>query len=121
MRENRKFPRLDLYYEGTVDIPLIRGERMSLPILVTSVSPEGVSIAASDVAFAPRNGTLVTVHFADDGHEFVLPMSVAWQKKAGRRTEFGLKLLLDHMPPEMASTYARWIVERFKTMPDAIN
>lgn len=94
---------------------------MSLPILVTSVSPAGASIAASDVPFAPKNGTLVTVHFTDEDNDFILPMRVAWQRKTGHRTEFGLELLLEHMPPEMARRYARWIVSRFKDKPDAIN
>ena len=115
MRENRKFPRLDRYYEGKIDVPLFRGERATLPMLVTSVSPEGASVALSNVPRMPESGSLVTVRFSSDGSEFILPMKVAWTRVTGKRTEFGLQLLIDQMPAEMEQNYARWIVEEFKS------
>lgn len=115
MKENRKFPRLDLYYEGKIDVPLFAGERATLPMLVTSVSPDGASVALSNIPRVPDSGSLVTVRFTNDGNKFVLPMQVAWTRQTGKRTELGLQLLLDQMPAEMAQSYARWIVDRFKT------
>ena len=114
MKENRKFPRLDLYYEGKIDVPLFKGERASLPMLVTSVSPDGASVALSNIPRMPDTGSLVTVRFENDGYRFVLPMKVAWARQTGKRTELGLQMLLDQMPAEMAQLYARWIVHRFK-------
>lgn len=114
MRENRKFPRLDLYYEGKIDVPLFKGERATLPTLVTSVSPDGASVALSNIPRMPESGSLVTVRFENDGYKFVLPMKVAWARQTGKRTELGLQMLLDQMPADMAQLYARWIVNRFK-------
>ena len=115
MRENRRFPRLDLYYEGKIDVPLFKGERATLPMLVTSVSPDGASVALSNIPRMPESGSLVTIRFENDGNNFVLPMQVAWARQTGKRTELGLKLLLDQMPADMAQRYARWIVNTFKT------
>lgn len=113
-KENRKFPRLDLFYDGKIDIPMIKGERVSLPMLVTSVSPEGASVTVFAVPRVPKMGSLVTVRFSADESRFRLPMSVAWARENDGRCELGLELLLDRMPASMADRFARWIVQRFK-------
>lgn len=114
MIENRKFPRLDLFYDGTIDIPMIRGERIRLPMLVTSVSPEGASVTVFNIPRLPRTGSLVTVRFKADGSSFRLPMSIAWAREKNQRSELGLVILLQRTPASMAERYAKWIVARFK-------
>lgn len=113
MQENRKFPRLDLDDQGELDIRIDDGERITLPVAITSISPHGASVSVSHRSERPVKGTLATLRFSYEHDAFKLPARVAWARTYAEHLEIGLELLLDLTPEDMRRRYARWIVNKF--------
>lgn len=113
MRENRKFPRLDDSYAGELTLRMASDDRVTVPALITSVSPEGASVSLTTTEHLPSRGSLVTLRFWHNREIFTLPARVAWTRQHPQNAEVGLELLLDLTPDDMRQRYARWIVNAF--------
>jgi len=88
------------------------GRAPVVPIVVRSVSPEGVSVALRRDAAAPRQGQMVSVRFLVDRRDLVLPGRVVWVERYEHDCHVGVRLMLELAAASSRHTYAAWIVEQ---------
>ncbi|MCG8416490.1 MAG: PilZ domain-containing protein [Proteobacteria bacterium] len=110
--EKRRYPRLDWEQTGSLDLNEPGGERISVPIVIRSVSPEGLGVATDAGAELPGAGRILTINFKIGQRDISLPGRVMWLQRSDRHNAVGIRLVLELARASMRQAFASWIVDR---------
>lgn len=107
----RRFRRIPVTQEAALE--LRRGA--PAPVLIRSITCEGVGIAAASEASVPEVGVHVELRFYVATQSISLPGTIVWRGHvAGSRggIDAGIHFELEHAQRASARLYADWIVDR---------
>ena len=110
----RKYPRLPWKQKGELSFKDDLGDPVLVPVVIRSISPEGLGLGARRDDELPPVGTRVHVSFQIGQRDIELPGRVVWRQRASTHSALGIRLTLALARASMRHAYASWIVDRLR-------
>jgi len=126
----RRFPRLPCNRPGEMEVRLqdasFRVERVRVPVVIRSISCEGVGVEIEQRKVLPLpRGAHVTIRFQVSREEMEIPGRIAWSRRAGGEGEpggaadLGVRFHLELARRATRQAYAIWIVDQMNRQAPA--